>query len=233
MYWNNFVMYLLTGVFLFLLSFTITKKIRKKKISLLLIPALIITFFASCAPAVFPVERLFLTFESPDALGEYAYSDASVLIVEGKNTVLIHKIGTEEWISAIRTEQGYRFQRFGVSVTATGHGDTFGEFYRDLYSFSIFSIGDEHYIRLSGKWGSAISELDGTLARFSIPITADISVLDNLGSEFHFFELTFDGEKRSFSALAYLDGFDDNYSIVIEERDGDGRVVLTTMAQGQ
>ena len=218
MYWNTFITKIVAYILLFFLVFIITRKILKRKVPRVIIAATILTFLLSIALAVYPVERWLLTFDTPEALAEYVYPDATVLIVEGENTALLHNIEVEQRTPMLRIENGYRYCGPGTSMVAVGNSETFGMGYRDTFGFSVFSIGDDYYVYLKASWLPETSPLDGAVWKNVIPIDAEVQVSDSLGTNFQFFDVTFDEETRSFSALAFLDGFDKNYTITIEDQ---------------
>ena len=215
MFWDNITKTAIFFTFLFVLVLFLRNKRREGTFSLPLLFGALLALSTFIYLAFHPVENLFYTFPTVESIGDYVFPNSSLCIVEGRESALIFKEGTDEFAPVLRVEQGYQLQRNGVTVVGSGYdGNRIDEGHRDWYTFFVFSVAGDHYVQVYGMWGTLEH---GTPLEYLIARDADIIFSDNLGSEFKTYRDDVSSDSESFPAVAYVEGLDGNYVLVIKD----------------
>ena len=231
--WSNILVNALSFFIFFCLIFFIVRIVKRKTFPRPLATLFLISVVAFCFLVISPApgEQLFrnTTFSTLEQAGEKAFPGSSLVIVQGETSAMICAENTNELVAVVQVANGYKLHPSGVALVATVHSESNEVGYGDTYLFHIYSIADDYYVRLSGMWQLDSLLKSETELKYTLSPSATVMISDNRNSEFEFSRLAYDASPRSFTAVAYVEGYGENYTATIEEQDGEGRVVLTTM----
>lgn len=193
----------LTALILRSITFKLARKTKLSKwYKLFNIAVYIIVFFGFSAAISWPIENLFVSFDSPEAAYRYLKDDAIIQVVDGKDTTFVAAQNSQIIPKVYETKDNVVRWKLPAQNATTGQ-------YKDVeHNFFVFLY---HYKDTSEYYLSILSIRTMT--------TEPIQVSDSLASEFVFSErripLT---DQKYVECFAYIPDPPKNYWVKINDQ---------------